>query len=228
MFMLKTTQVSAAAAKDAELLIYDDIGETFWGDGVTAKQFDKDLKSLGKVGTLTVRINSLGGVVWDGIAIYNTLARASNVNKRVVVVDGIAASAASVIAMAGDEILMGDGTFIMIHNAASIVYGEASELRKQADVLDSISKQVAEIYSSRTANALSDILEWMGAETWFSQDDAIAVGFADGRSTDVVSATTAKLSLDKFKQVPLALQKASAHATPRLDAIKSRMHRATR
>lgn len=192
-----------AAKDDAEIMIYDTIGQDFWGDGVTAKGFDKELKALGSPKKITVRINSGGGDVFDGVAIYNTLAR--HPARKVVHVDGLAASAASVIAMAGDEIRMGDGTFLMIHNAWSFAIGNAAEMRRAADLLDSVSGQLASIYVQRTGKPAAKVKAMMDAETWMDADTAIAEGFADSRSAEVVK-TAAAIDLARFRNLPAALR----------------------
>jgi ATP-dependent Clp protease protease subunit len=191
-----------AAKDDAEILIYDGIGQDFWGDGVTAKSFDKELKALGAPKTINVRINSGGGNVFDGIAIYNALARHSA--RKVVHVDGLAASIASVIAMAGDEILMGDGTFMMVHNAWSFAIGNAAEMRRTADLLDSVSGQIADIYVNRSGQNAKAVKALMDAETWMDADEAVKKGFADGRDKDAVR-TAASIDARAFRNLPPAL-----------------------
>ncbi len=208
-----------AAKDDAEIMIYDTIGQDFWGDGVTAKGFDKELKALGSPKNITVRINSGGGDVFDGVAIYNTLAR--HPARKVVHVDGLAASAASVIAMAGDEIRMGDGTFIMIHNAWSFAIGNAAEMRRAADLLDSVSGQLAGIYVQRTGQPAAKVKAMMDAETWMDAEDAIAKGFADARSADTVK-MAASVDLARFRNLPAALRGRAA-AGPKLAALQQRI-----
>ncbi|MCK5219101.1 Clp protease ClpP, partial [bacterium] len=122
------------AEKKVEILIYDQIGEDWFGDGVQAKKFAEELRDLGDIETIELRINSPGGSVWDGNAIYNTLrGHKATVN---VTIDGLAASIASVIAMSGDTITMPENALMMIHNPATIAFGEAEEMRKAANMLD--------------------------------------------------------------------------------------------
>lgn len=212
--------LKAAAKDEAEILIYDAIGKDFWGDGVTAKQFDTDLKAFGSVRRLNVRINSAGGDVFDGVAIFNTLARHSA--RKTVYVDGLAASAASVLAMAGDEIRIGAGAFMMIHNAWGLAIGNASDMRRTADLLDSVSAQIADIYARRTGNDVKAIAQWMQDETWFDPDAAVKHGFADARSDDVVK-LAACADLSRFRNVPPELAAAQKAPRPRLDAIRVRL-----
>jgi hypothetical protein len=116
--------IRAEAGGEATIRIFGDIGESWWGDSVSAAQFAKDLDEIGPVGTLNLRVNSPGGDMFDGVAIFNTLR--NHEARKVIHVDGLAASAASVIAMAGDEVVMGTGTQLMIHNAWSFMVGDAA------------------------------------------------------------------------------------------------------
>lgn len=226
--------VMRAAKGDGEILIYDRIGVDFWGDGVTAKNFVADLKALGSLDTLTIRLNSGGGDVFDGIAIYEAIARAS-ARKKVVCVDGLAASIASVIMMAGDEIKIAPAGFVMIHNAWSFTRGDAARMRKAADLLDSVSAQMAAIYEGRTRMTRANIKAMMDAETWFDADAAIKNGFADSKTDDVVK-VAASIDASRFQNIPAPLRacmsgnvlrmdamRRQALPTPRLDALRARM-----
>lgn len=195
--------VMRAAKGAGEILIYEGIGADFWGEGMSAKRFAADIKALGDLDTLTVRINSGGGDVFDGIAIYEAIAR-NGAKKKRVAVDGLAASAASVIAMAGDEIEIASAGYIMIHNAHTFAVGEARDLRAAADLLDSVSGQIANIYSQRTGLGVAKLKAWMDAETWLDADQAIASGFATRKSSETVRAY-ACANLRNFKNVPAAL-----------------------
>lgn len=168
-------RMSATEGEDeAEVFIYGDIGG--WWGGVSAEQFAKDLATL-DVGTLNVRLNSPGGMVFEGVAIYNALARhKANV---IVHIEGIAASIASVIAMAGDEIRIAEGSRLMIHDPWSIVAGTAVDLRAEADVLDGLKSDLIDIYAARTEQKRDDLASWMTDETWLSARDAVDKGFAD-------------------------------------------------
>ena len=127
-------KVLAKANRTAEVLVYGTIGEDWYGNGVTAKQFREDLQAAGELDEIVVRINSPGGEVFDGIAIYNEL-RAHKARK-IVQVDGYAASIATVIAMAADEIVLGTGTAMMIHGPSTFAWGPADTMRETADKLD--------------------------------------------------------------------------------------------
>jgi ATP-dependent Clp protease protease subunit len=161
-----------------ELLIYDAIGEDMWtGGGVTPKGVAEQLKALAGVKTLNIYINSPGGSVFDGEAIYNQLRRFEATKN--VIVDGLAASAASFIAMAGDKITMGHGSQMMIHRAMGGAYGFESDLRAVADVLGMLSGTIADIYAKRTGKSRDEVLALMDAETWMDPAKALELGFAD-------------------------------------------------
>jgi len=165
-----------AQAEEATVYIYEDIGSGWFG-GVSAKQFADDLKALGAVQTINVHINSYGGEVFDGVAIYRTLV--SHPAKVVVHVDGVAASSAATIAMAGDEIRITEAGFLMIHNASGGVFGEAKEMRQMADLLDTISSTIADVYAARSGKGHEQIVAWMEATTWMTAAEAVERGFAD-------------------------------------------------
>lgn len=159
----------------AEVLIYDEIGSSWWG-GVSAKSFAKDLSAI-EATDITVRLNSPGGDVFEGIAILNAL---RNHKARITVyVDGIAASAASFIAMAGDEIVMCRNAEMMIHDAWGYCGGNAAEVRKYADELDRVSDNIASIYADRTDATTEEWRDVMRDEVWYSADEAVAAGLAD-------------------------------------------------
>jgi len=161
---------------DADLLIYDVIGES-WDGGISAKQFATDLKALGDVKNINLHINSPGGLVYEGTTIYNTLvAHPATVN---VHIDGMAASIASIIAMAGDHITMADNALMMIHDPWSFVIGNAMDFRKEAAALDKVKSNLVTTYVNRTGIDESDISNMMAAETWLTGDEAVNMGFAD-------------------------------------------------
>lgn len=172
----------SADKKTAELLIYDQIGKDWFGDGVSAKDFRKDLKALGNIDSLDVRINSPGGNVFDGQAIYNAL-RDSKFQVHVHV-DGLAASMASVIAMAGDTVTVNEGALMMIHNPHSFAIGDSNEMRRQADLLDKVKDQLITAYEQKTSLSRDEIASLMDAETWMDADEAVSKGFADEITTE--------------------------------------------
>jgi ATP-dependent Clp protease protease subunit len=160
----------------AEVLIYEQIGEDFWtGGGVTAKGFAGILKSLGEVSQIDIRINSPGGDVFQGNAIYDALAR--HPAKKMVYIDGLAASMATLIAMAGDEIHMAANAMFMIHEPSGVAIGTAEEMLATATLLESLSANAVKTYAERTGREAETIKAQMMAETWFTADEAKAAGF---------------------------------------------------
>jgi len=161
---------------EAEVFIYGDIGG-FYEDSVNALEFSTEVADL-EVKTILVRMNSGGGGVFDGIAIYNALARHSA--KIIVEIDGIAASIASVIAMAGDEIRISEGASMMVHKPWSIAVGDADDFRETAEVLDKLQDGIVNIYTARTGKTRAQVEKLVNAETWFLGKEAVEAGFADG------------------------------------------------
>lgn len=189
-----------AKADKAEVYLYEDVGEGWFG-GVSAKQFADDLKSLGAVSQIDLRINSYGGEVFDGFAIYNQLKEHSA--KVVSHVDGIAASIASVIAMAGDEILIAEAGFMMIHNAQGLAIGDARDMRQMADTLDTVTGSIADVYVARTGRGQGEVRDWMDDETWMTAADCVERGFADSMVENMRVAAHATMSdRHKFTKVP--------------------------
>lgn len=166
------------AVASAELWIYADIGESWWGETVTAKDLVKELAEL-DVDAITVRINSYGGSVTDGLAIYNALKR--HRATITVSIDGIAASIASLIAMAGDTVQMADNAQLMIHAPWGGAYGNATQMREYADLLDRWAESMAGSYAAKSGKTREDVLAWLtdSADHWFSADEALAEGLVD-------------------------------------------------
>jgi ATP-dependent Clp endopeptidase proteolytic subunit ClpP len=171
----------ASVHEPAVLQIFDQIGEDwFGGSGVSAKAFSQAMQEVGP-GPLVVEINSPGGNVWDGLAIYNMLrGRQAPVTTRVV---GIAASIASIIALAGDTVEIADAALIMIHDPSGMVAGSSEDMRKMADALDQHAEVLAGIYRKKTGRSIESIRAAMKSETWFTADEAIQYGLAN-RHTD--------------------------------------------
>ncbi|HFD7558845.1 TPA: head maturation protease, ClpP-related [Providencia rettgeri] len=166
-----------AASSDNTISVLDVIGEDYWGEGVTAKRISGALRAIGN-NDVVVNINSPGGDMFEGLAIYNLLRAHSG--KVTVNILGIAASAASIIAMAGDEIHMGRGAFLMIHNCWSIGVGNRHDFAKLAADLEPFDKSMADIYVARSGQSESVVSKMMDDETYIASSDAIAKGFADG------------------------------------------------
>lgn len=199
-------EIKAKGAGVAEVLIYEEIG--MWG--VSAKQFARDLKDLGKISQIDLRINSPGGSVFDGNAIFNQIKQhPANVT---VYIDGLAASMASVIAMAGDRIVMPENALMMIHNPWTVAIGDADELRKNADLLDKIKTTLVNAYG-RSMMTEDEIVEMMDAETWLTGEEAVEMGFADELEQEVALAACSKFPfLNKFQKTPAVITPTSAVA----------------
>ena len=187
--------------KKAEILIYEDIGDG-WLGGLSAKRFADDLKALGKLNEINVRINSAGGSVFDGVAIYNTLRK--NGARIIVDIDGLAASIASIIAMAGHEINMAANSFFMIHDPWGVFAGNADELREQADLLDKVRGTLVDTYVAQSNAERETVEQMMTDETWMTADEALEHGFVHSVTDEVQVA--AHHDLTKFKHPPQTMQ----------------------
>lgn len=205
----------AKGNSEAEILIYEDVGSGWFG-GVTAKDFAKELAGLGAVDTINLRIASLGGDVHEGLAIYRRLA--DHPAKIITHVDSWAASIASVIAMAGDEIRIAESGAIMIHEAWTIAMGDAAALRSIADRLEASSAAISDIYVARTGKSAAQVREWMAAETWFYGQEAVDAGFASAVVENVKVAARVNPDLHKFRNAP-----ANLAGTPHRDAMRQRL-----
>ncbi len=185
--------IRAAHDGDAgEINIYDVIGEDWWtGEGVTAKRVATALREIGD-SDVVVNINSPGGDFFEGVAIYTVL-REHQAKVSVNVV-GIAASAASVIAMAGDQIAISKVGFFMIHNAWAVAVGNRHDMRAAADYLEPFDASMAGLYADRSGAEVSQAETWMDDETWFGGAAAVAAGLADGliASTDLTEGGKAR------------------------------------
>lgn len=167
-----STRPRAAADQPAEIYLYDEIG--LWG--ITAKDFTQALLSVG-AGPVDLHINSPGGDVFDGLAMYSALqSHDGPVN---VIVDGLAASAASFIALAGTTVSMAPNAFLMIHNAWGVVVGNKGDMTDTAGVLTKIDGQLSSLYAGKTGQKPDAIAQMMDAETWFTAQEAKDTGFID-------------------------------------------------
>lgn len=193
--------------KEGDIHLHADIGA--WG--ITSADFMKDYKNSGPFSQVNIHINSMGGDVFDGLAIYNLLMeeRAKGVGVKVWV-DGIAASIASVIAMAGEEILMPESAFLMIHFASGMVWGTAEEMSRMAETMRGIDDSLVRIYAKRTKRDPEEIRGMMAKETWLDGPQALAEGFAS-RLLDVESAMAACAGsrfVSNFTHLPLRVRNA--------------------
>src|SRR5690606_11193118 len=208
--------IQAAAEDDRTISVLDVIGQDWWtGEGVTSKRIAGALRSLGK-GPVTVNINSPGADVFEGLAIYNLLRE--HPGEVTVEVLGLAASAASIIAMAGDEVQVPRAGFLMIHNAWVIAAGNRNELRGVADYLEPFDAAMADIYAARTGDSLDDMAALMDAETWIGGSDAVARGFADALlPSDQIGEGGERASAASVRRIEAALR---ASGLPRSEAMK--------
>lgn len=185
-------RANAAGEQSAEVFIFGDIGESWWGESVTAADFVKEIAAL-DVDALTVRINSYGGSVSDGLAIYNALRR----HKAAVTIsiDGVAMSIASLIAMAGDTVEMAENAILMIHAPWGGLYGNSKEMRDYADVLDKMAGAMASSYCARSGKSIDDMLALLtdGDDHFYTAEEALAEGFV----THVTSALAIAASANK-------------------------------
>lgn len=171
---------SIAAEKDEKtpsIDIFDMIGSDWFGDGFTAKRMSAALRSIGEETDVIININSPGGDIFEAATIYNLIAQhKGNVKINIL---GLAASAASVIAMAGDTVTISKLGFLMIHNAWSVVMGNKDDLREAADVLEQFDASILAAYAARVTLDEKKLVKMMNDETWIGADDALEFGFAD-------------------------------------------------
>jgi ATP-dependent protease ClpP protease subunit len=184
-----------AADKDADntISVLDVIGADFWGEGVTAKRIGAALRQIGEK-DVTVNINSPGGDYFEGLAIYNMLRE--HPGKVTVKILGIAASAASVIAMAADDLQIARAGFLMIHNTWVVAVGDRHQLRDVADWLEPFDAAANDIYAARSGLDANDIAKMLDRETWIGGADAVERGFADSLLSSDEVGTTAKNSAE--------------------------------
>lgn len=175
----------AAQAPENTISILDVIGEDVFGEGVTSRRVSAALRRIGDQ-EVYVDINSPGGNFFEGVAIYNMLRQHSQkVHVRIL---GLAASAASVIAMAGDDIQIGRAGFLMIHNAWVVALGNRHDMRDAAEVLEPFDDAMASVYSAQSGADKAQVAEWMDSETWFNGDQAVELGLANSLlPTDAVT-----------------------------------------
>jgi ATP-dependent Clp endopeptidase proteolytic subunit ClpP len=191
-----TFRAAAAGRASAEIVLYDEIGAY----GTSAATFRDALQKVSGARELKLRINSPGGDVFDGLAIHNMLARFQG--KITVTVDGLAASIASLIAMAGDVVVMPTNSMMLVHNPNGGVLGEASDMADMDSLLDKIKSQMVNTYAMKTGLTLEKLDALLDAETWLTASEAKDLGFAD----EVVAPAnvTARFDISHFKTQPEA------------------------
>lgn len=193
--------------KTGELTLYGEISDiSWWGDEITPKQFKEDLDALGDIDVLNVYINSPGGDVFAGQTIHSMLKRhKATIN---VYIDGLAASIASVIAMAGDRVIMPRNAMMMIHNPWTIAIGDAETMLETAEMLDKVRESLIEAYLSKASIERDQLVELMDAETWLSAEDCLKYGFADEiEEAKKVAACVDEKYLAIYQNTPEALKR---------------------
>lgn len=203
-------------ADSGEMFIYEEIGPAMWGfvDSATVIAALDDMQGR----RVTVRLNSPGGSVDEGVAIYNALQRHEGGVD--VAIDSLAASAASFIAMAGESITIAKNARVMIHSPWTIALGNAADLRKTADILDKYDESLVSVYSERSGKSEDEIRSLMDAETWYTASEAVDNGFADQIGNLVVE-DQASVEASRYKHTPAAFvlpeKKVAAKAGKRTD-----------
>lgn len=203
------------SGEEATVYLYDAIG--YWG--VEASQFVKDLQAI-TASTINLRINSPGGDVFDARAMKVALEQ--HPAKVVAHIDGLAASAASFIMLAADEVRIADGAFVMVHKAWGLAIGNAEEMRSTADLLDKVDGTIVSDYVAKTGKSADQVKAWMAAETWFTSAEAVEQGFADLVAEKPSAKASATFDLSAYRNAPVAL---SAPADTTFDALATERQR---
>lgn len=196
-------RIENKSATSAEIILYAGIGQDYWGDGsmISAKNFSDEMKSLPKtVNDLTVRINSPGGDVFDGITIYNRLKQFDGTVN--VIIDGLAASIASIIALAGDNITIGEGALYMVHLPWTFAFGNRMDLDNVVNRLMDVEDQMVGIYAKKSGLDRSEIKALLEAETWMDADQAIEKGFVDSKVEESVPIAASAIKSRWFNKRP--------------------------
>ena len=222
--MKKFWTMTAKATGELQITIYEQIGEDFWsGGGLTAKSFAADLKAAGNVRRIKVLLNSVGGNVWDGLGIHDTLlAHPATVSAEV---RGLCASIASVILMAAEpgQIAMTPTSTLMIHNPSTLIAGDSNEMRRMADVMDKVKSSMITSYRRHSPKSVAEIGALMDAESWYSPAEAIAAGFADKIATpddedeyenDDLAAAVRTPIFARFRNVPARVAQIATRYAP--------------
>ena len=211
-------QVRAKAADAAEIMIYEDIGDSFLMGGVSAKQVAADLKSLGKVRTIDLRLNSNGGDVFESMAIYRLFVRIRRSSPPTLTAWPPVPPASS--PWPARKYASAEAGFLMIHEAWGMGVGGPDDLRSLANLLEVTTATMGDVYTARTGNSAAKVKQWMMAETWFTGKDAVANGFADELAENMRIAAHLDPTRYKYRQVPAALA-----GRPVFDSWKARLER---
>ncbi|WLR44474.1 Clp protease ClpP (plasmid) [Bacillus carboniphilus] len=203
---------------NTEITIYGDIGESWFGEAVTAKQINETLKNI-DTERITIHLNSPGGDAFEGIAIYNQLK--DHDAKVTVYVDGLAASIASIIAMAADELIMNKGSMLMIHEASTYAWGTKHDIQKTLNALEGIDKSLSDIYMTRYQGERSEIETMITNETWFTSEEAVEVGLADKVNEVEVEEENEEVDPEEFKNNILKRFRSQKEPVPMVASSKS-------
>lgn len=209
--------VAKAESADVEIFLYDHIvsseEEAEWWGGVAPESFVKAVYGVDKDATINLHINCPGGSVFAARAMEQALRM--HKGRVVVYIDGLAASAATFIAMAGDEVVMAKGAMFMIHKAWTGMWGNSDDLRKEADLLDKIDGTLADTYAEKTGKEVAEISAWMAAETWFTAQEALDAGFADAIAENEAKASAWDLSA--YTNAPKAAKAPTPEPEPKTE-----------
>lgn len=211
-------------ATEAEIVIYAGIGTDFWGDGsmISAKQFSDELKKIpDTVNTINVRLNSGGGDVFDGIAIYNRLKQ--HKAKKIVHIDGLAASIASIIALAGDEIRMGEAALYMVHLPWTWAVGNRMDFDNVSNRLLDVEEQMIGIYAKKSKLSRSEVKALLEKETWMNADEALELGFVNSKAEETVPIAASAMKSPWIAKAPKKYFSESAAASAKLDELKKKL-----
>lgn len=208
----------------AEIVLYAGIGQDWWGDGsnISAKQFSDELKKLDNSTTeIVLRLNSNGGDVFHGITIYNLLRQ--HKAKVTVYIDGLAASIASVIALAGDEILIGEGAMVMIHLPWTWAMGNRMELENTVGRLMDVEEQILGIYAKRTGLEKVELKAMLEAETWMGADEALEKKFVTAKTEDSLAIAASAFDRPWIARAPKKFNSADARVTAAIDDLDKKI-----
>lgn len=206
---------ASADADEATLYLYDSIVSdemtAEWWGGIAPQTFVKELLAI-DAATIHLRINSPGGDVFAGRVMEQALRETKA--KVIAHIDGYAASAASYIALAANEVVIAEGGFFMIHKAWSIGWGNSDDLLHLAGLLEKVDQSLVDTYARETGQERQQILDWMAAETWFNADEALLYGFADRLAEDAVK-TSASFDMSAYAHAPKAAERFTGQPAPR-------------
>ncbi len=194
---------------EATVYIYDLI-DSYWG--ISASGFIEQLDSVSDAKTLHVRFNSPGGDVFQGKAIAEAIKRFGGTT--IAHIDSLAASAATSIAIACDEVEISQDAFFMIHNASGAVWGDKQAMRDTADLLEKVEGSIVSGYVNKTGKDAAEIVAWMDAETWFTADEAVANGFCDRLAATADKTAKNTWNLAAYNKVPKALSEVAPKVPP--------------